>query len=80
MSDDLVANTSLKSPDLGLIGDHRGLSKLRQLGRGGKKEQALALKAAAEQFESILNQCLWLKLHDRPEDIFLNHFVFESFY
>ena len=56
MSDDLVANTSLKSPDLGLIGDHRGLSKLRQLGRGGKKEQALALKAAAEQFESILNQ------------------------
>ena len=42
MSDDLVANTSLKSPDLGLIGDHRGLSKLRQLGRGGKKEQALA--------------------------------------
>ena len=41
MSDDLVANTSLKSPDLGLIGDHRGLSKLRQLGRGGKKEQAL---------------------------------------
>ena len=67
MSDDLVANTSLKSPDLGLIGDHRGLSKLRQLGRGGKKEQALALKAAAEQFESILNQ-YWVNAMRQTND------------
>ena len=45
-----------KGPDMGLVSDHRNLRKLRELGQGDKKSQALALKAAAEQFQSILNQ------------------------
>ncbi len=54
MSDEgMNVKTSL---DIGLVGDHRGLNKIRELGTGDKKSQALALKAAAEQFQSILNQ------------------------
>lgn len=48
---DLALNSNI---DLGLIGDHRGLNKLRQLGHGDKREQAIALKNAAAQFESLL--------------------------
>ena len=55
MSDDLMISTD-KGPDMGLVSDHRNLRKLRELGQGDKKSQALALKAAAEQFQSILNQ------------------------
>ncbi|MBQ9275729.1 MAG: glucosaminidase domain-containing protein [Succinivibrio sp.] len=44
------------TPELGLVGDHRGLEKLRKMGLGDKKSQAQALKAAAEQFESLLMQ------------------------
>lgn len=42
--------------NLGLIADTRGLNKLRELGNGSKKEQAQALYAAAQQFESLLMQ------------------------
>ncbi len=45
------------TPDIGLIADHRGLDKIRQLGMGGdKKAKALALKACAEQFENMLTE------------------------
>ena len=37
-----------KGPDMGLVSDHRNLRKLRELGQGDKKSQALALKAAAK--------------------------------
>lgn len=40
--------------DVGLIGDIRGLSRLKSLGSGDKHAQAQALKAAAEQFEQLL--------------------------
>ena len=55
MSDEAILNPT-SSLDMGLVGDHRNLSKLKQLGRGDKRSQALALKACAEQFQSILNQ------------------------
>ena len=55
MSDDLMISTD-KGPDMGLVSDHRNLQKIKELGLGDKKSQALALKAAAEQFQSILNQ------------------------
>ena len=55
------------SVDLGLIGDHRNLGKIRALGRGDKKSQALALKAAAEQFQSILNQ-YWVDAMRKSND------------
>lgn len=42
--------------NLGLIADTRGLNKLREMGNGSKKEQAQALYAAAQQFESLLMQ------------------------
>lgn len=67
MSDDIALNANYQTPDLGLIGDHRNLSKLRELGRGDKKEQALALKAAAEQFESLLNQ-YWVNAMRQTND------------
>ncbi len=40
--------------DIGLVGDQRGLNRLRELGNGDKHQQAMSLKAAAEQFESLL--------------------------
>lgn len=51
------SNLGLKAADptdIGLVGDQRGLNRLRQLGSGDKHQQAMALKAAAEQFESLL--------------------------
>lgn len=51
------SNLGLKTADptdLGLIGDQRSLNRLRVLGQGDKHQQAVALKAAAEQFESLL--------------------------
>ncbi|MGN0894778.1 MAG: glucosaminidase domain-containing protein, partial [Succinivibrio sp.] len=56
MSDDLLLNAGDKTTDIGLISDHRNLHKIKELGFGDKKSQALALKAAAEQFQAILNQ------------------------
>lgn len=55
MSDNSILNAD-STLEMGLVGDHRNLNKLKELGRGDKKQQALALKAAAEQFQSILNQ------------------------
>ena len=58
MSEDLlIANTA--KTDIGFAADHRSLQKLKKLGQGDKKDQALALKAAAEQFEALLNK-YWL--------------------
>lgn len=58
MSEDLlIANTA--KTDIGFAADHRSLQKLKKLGLGDKKDQALALKAAAEQFEALLNK-YWL--------------------
>jgi flagellar protein FlgJ len=54
---DNSSNLGLKTADptdIGLLGDQRGLNRLRKLGSGDKHEQAMALKAAAEQFESLL--------------------------
>ncbi|MGN1281292.1 MAG: glucosaminidase domain-containing protein [Succinivibrio sp.] len=56
MSDDLMLKAGGQTPDIGLISDHRNLHKIKELGFGDKKSQALALKAAAEQFQAILNQ------------------------
>lgn len=43
--------------DIGLVSDHRGLDKLRALGNSSNiHDKAMALKAAAEQFENLLNQ------------------------
>lgn len=42
--------------DLGLISDTRGLDKLRKMGTGDEEQQAQALYAAAQQFESLLMQ------------------------
>ena len=55
MSDEMLLDAKT-STDLGLVSDHRNLQKIRDLGLGDKKQQALALKQAAEQFQSILNQ------------------------
>ncbi|MBO6257881.1 MAG: glucosaminidase domain-containing protein [Succinivibrio sp.] len=53
MSEIKAFDDSTISPRTGLVGDHRSLDKLRQLGLGDKKQQALALKTAAEQFENL---------------------------
>lgn len=53
MSEIKAFDDSTISPKTGLVGDHRSLDKLRQLGLGDKKQQAMALKAAAEQFENM---------------------------
>lgn len=50
-------NTSV---DLGLVQNVQGLDKLRQMSRGDINDKKNALVAAAQQFESILNQ-FWLK-------------------
>ena len=55
MSDEAILNPT-SSLDMGLVGDHRNLSKLKQLGRCDKRSKALAIKACAEQVQSILNQ------------------------
>lgn len=61
MSEDLlIANTAnTAKTDIGFAADHRSLQKLKKLGHGDKKDQALALKAVAEQFEALLNK-YWL--------------------
>ena len=65
MSEDLlIANTA--KTDIGFAADHRSLQKLKKLGQGDKKDQALALKAAAEQFEALLNK-YWLDAMNVPE-------------
>ena len=66
MSDDLSLKAS-DSLDMGLVGDHRNLQKIKDLGRGDKKSQALALKAAAEQFQSMLNQ-YWVDAMRKSND------------
>ncbi|MDY6321870.1 MAG: glucosaminidase domain-containing protein [Succinivibrio sp.] len=53
---DISSLKTVDPADVGLVGDHRGLNRLRTLGSGDKKQQAQALKAAAEQFESLLTQ------------------------
>ena len=65
--DDLGSLNMQTSTDIGLVSDHRNLGKLRALGRGDKKSQALALKAAAEQFQSILNQ-FWVDAMRKSND------------
>lgn len=42
--------------DIGLKADIRGMSRLKELGLGDKHQKAMALKAAAEQFEQLLTQ------------------------
>ncbi len=42
--------------DIGLKADIRGMSRLKELGNGDKHQRAMALKAAAEQFEQLLTQ------------------------
>ena len=42
--------------DLGLIADNRNLRSLKKLAHGSNAEKALALKTAAQQFESLLMQ------------------------
>lgn len=66
MTDFSSANTKTDL-DIGLVGDHRNLSKIKKLGLGDKKAQALALKAAAEQFQSLLNQ-YWVDAMRKSND------------
>ncbi|MGN0902687.1 MAG: glucosaminidase domain-containing protein [Succinivibrio sp.] len=68
---------------IGLVSDRRNLQQLKAMGRGDKRQQALALKACAEQFQSMLNQ-YWVSamcqsndtinpdspLHSKYSDIF----------
>lgn len=42
--------------DIGFKADIRGMSRLKELGLGDKHQRAMALKAAAEQFEQLLTQ------------------------
>ncbi len=64
---DYSVSTAKTDLDMGLVGDHRNLSKIKKLGLGDKKSQALALKAAAEQFQSLLNQ-YWVDAMRKSND------------
>lgn len=82
MSEDSIIKAS-SDLDMGLIGDHRNLNKLRSLGRQDKRSQALALKACAEQFQSLLNQ-YWVNAMRQSNDT-INpdsplHSKYSSFY
>lgn len=55
------------STDIGLIGDHRGLNKLRKLATGSNEEKAQSLVAAASQFESLLMQ-FWVDAMRKTND------------
>ncbi|HAR79789.1 MAG TPA: hypothetical protein DCR21_03065 [Succinivibrionaceae bacterium] len=44
----------LMQSSIDFVGDRRSVERLRQMGRGSKKEQAMALKTAAEQFENMM--------------------------
>ncbi|MCR5084605.1 MAG: glucosaminidase domain-containing protein [Succinivibrionaceae bacterium] len=57
MDTSFMADSNYRAADdIGLVGDHRGLNRLRTLGHGTVKEKAMALTAAARQFESMLTE------------------------
>lgn len=56
------------SADIGLIGDHRGLNKLKKLASGSTEDKAKALVTAAQQFESLLMQ-YWMDGMRKGNDV-----------